>query len=182
VIKRLLICAALMLLAVLGSAMASAQALNVGVLASPSADVVNLYAAGVTWAPGATPQLAGNFIYSHQLTTTDDNGVVKGTGTYLFGDLDAIPTTTKPFSVTTNIGTGIAQRVVTIGKIPIWIPTAAGVSWKGPNIGFQWNTGAAATIALKNNLFLIPNVRALKSNVSDSGYQLQVGFDIGWGK
>jgi hypothetical protein len=182
VIKRLLICAALMLLAVLGSAMASAQALNVGVLASPSADVVNLYAAGVTWAPGATPQLSGNLMYAHELTVTDENGNVKGTGTYLFADMDAIPTSVKPFSVTTNVGTGIAQKVFTVHNVPIWIPTAAGVSWKGPNVGFQWNTGAAATIALKNNLFLIPNVRALKSNVSDSGYQLQVGFDIGWGK
>jgi hypothetical protein len=85
--------------------------------------------------------------------------------------------------VTTNIGAGIAQKVTSVGKVGIYIPTAAGISWNGTNTGWQWNGGAAAMFPLKNGYYLMPTVRFLKSSVSGgTGYQPIVGLLFGWGK
>lgn len=139
-----------------------------------SADIVNLYAAGVSYNTGATPALAGTGLYAHKITDT---------GTYAFTAIDALPNTLKPFVVTTNIGAGIAQKIVTIGKVPIYIPTAAGISFSGSNTGWQWNTGALASIKLKGNYYLMPTVRIVKSSVSNgTGYQPIVGVLFGWGQ
>jgi hypothetical protein len=68
--------------------------------------------------------------------------------------------------VNTNVGVGIAQKVATLGKIPIYMPTAAGISWNGDNTGWQWNGGVLAAIHIKNQYYLLPHVRFLKSSVS----------------
>lgn len=142
--------------------------------AAPSpADVQNLYAAGVSYSAGASPSLAGTALYAHLLTDS---------GTYAFTAVDALPNTTQPFTVTTNIGAGIAQKVVTIGKYPVFMPTAAGISWNGPSTGWQWNGGALVAIPLKSNYYLMPSVRFLKSSVSNSGYQPILGLLFAWGK
>ena len=139
-----------------------------------SADVANLYAAGVSWNSSATPAIAGTGLYARKIADT---------GTYAFTAIDAVPNTLKPFTVTTNIGAGLAQRIVTIGKVPIFIPTAAGISFNGSNTGWQWNTGAMASIKLKGNYYLLPTVRLVKSSVSNgSGYQPIVGVLFGWGQ
>ncbi len=141
---------------------------------APATGLQNLYAAGASYSINAKPGVAGTGLYAH---------LVAGTGTYAFTAVDALPNTTKPFTVTSNIGVGIAQKLTTVGKVGIYLPTAAGISWSGANTGWQWNGGAAATIPLKNGYLLMPTVRFLKSSVSGgTGYQPIFGILFGWGK
>ncbi len=144
------------------------------ITATSFADVTNLYAAGVSWNSSATPAIAGTGLYARKVTES---------GTYAFTAIDAVPNTIKPFTATTNIGAGLAQRIVTIAKVPIFIPTAAGISFSGSNTGWQWNTGALASFKLKDGYYLLPTVRLVKSSVSNgSGYQPIVGVLFGWGQ
>jgi hypothetical protein len=139
-----------------------------------STNVTNLYAAGASWNSSATPAIAGTALYAHKIADS---------GTYAFTAIDALPNTLKPFTVTTNIGAGLAQRLVTIARVPIFVPTAAGISFNGANTGWQWNTGAAAMIRFKDSYFVVPTVRFVKSSVSNgSGYQPIVGVLFGWGQ
>ncbi len=136
--------------------------------------IQNLYGAGGSYSVNASPAVAGTALYAHQVTTS---------GTYAFTVVDAVPNTLKPFTVTSNIGIGVAQQVATIGKVPVFIPTSAGVSWTGGNTGWQWNGGVMAAIHIKGNYYLLPSVRFLKSSVSNgTGYQPILGLLFGWGK
>jgi len=136
--------------------------------------LTNIYAAGASYNVGGSPAIAGTALYAH---------LVAGTGTYAFTAVDALPNTLKPFTVSTNIGVGIAQKVATLGKVPIYMPTAAGISWNGGNTGWQWNGGVLASIHVKNGYYIMPTVRFLKSSVSNgSGYQPIVGVLFGWGQ
>lgn len=133
----------------------------------------NVYAGGVSFNSSASPRIAGTGLYARLLSDS--------TGTYAFTVFDGLPTTVKPFTVTSNLGVGVAQKLFSAGKIPIFAPTSAGISWNGINTGWQWNTGAMASIRLKNNWHIYPNVRVLKSSVGNgSGYQPIVGVLIGW--
>lgn len=140
-----------------------------------TADVQNLYAAGISYNAGASSPVAGSALYAHAAT---------GSGTYVFSAVDALPATIKPFTVTTNIGAGVAQKVLTIaGKYPVFVPTSAGVSFSGTNTGWQWNAGAVVSIPIKGQYRIVPMIRFLKSSVSDgSGYQPIVGIAFGWAK
>jgi len=134
----------------------------------------NIYAAGVSFNNGATPAVAGTALYARLLSD--------GSGTYAFTVVDALPVSAKPFTVSSNIGAGIAQKIFTIGKVPIFIPTSAGVSFNGTNAGWSWTTGALASIKLKGNWRVMPNVRIIKSSISNgAGYQPVVGLMFGWG-
>lgn len=136
--------------------------------------IQNLYAAGASYNVGASPAVAGTGLYAH---------LVAGTGTYAFTAVDMLPNTAKPFTVSTNIGAGIAQQVATIAGVPIYVPTAAGISFSGPNTGWQWNVGALASFKLKGNYYLMPTVRMVKSSVSNgTGYQPIIGLLVGWGQ
>jgi hypothetical protein len=142
---------------------------------APTPPLSNIYAVGTSWSPGAQPAVAGTGLYAHIISD--------GTGTYAFTVVDALPISVKPFTVSTSIGAGIAQKVFTIGKVNFYIPTAAGISYSGTNTGWAWSTGGIAAIPLKNNVFLMPTVRVQKSSVSNgAGYQPIVGLLIGWGK
>jgi hypothetical protein len=138
------------------------------------APIQNLYAAGVSWNGAASPSVAGSGLYAHLLTG----------GTYAFTHVDAVPASVKPFTVTTNIGVGVAQKIATIGKYNVYVPTAAGVSFNGSNAGWQWNTGAGVAIPIgTKGYYLMPTVRVLESNVSGgAGVQPIVGVLFGWGK
>src|SRR3984957_17559439 len=81
----------------------------------------NIYAFGPSWNVGGSPPVAGTALYAYQLPTNSD--------TWAFTVMDILPNTLKPFTVTDNIGIGIAQKAFTIGSVPIFIPTAAGISW-----------------------------------------------------
>jgi hypothetical protein len=135
----------------------------------------NLYAAGASYNPGGSPGVAGTALYAHNLNT----GATLPT--FAFTAVDALTTSTKPFTVTTNVGIGLAQQVATLGKIPIYMPTSAGISWSGPNTGWSWTGGVLTPIKYKS-VYLIPAVRFLKSSVSNgSNYQVMASFLIGWG-
>lgn len=135
----------------------------------------NFYAAGVSYNVGASPQVAGTGLYAH-LVSAD-------LGTYAFGVIDALPVSVRPFTVTTNVGTGIAQKVFTIGKVNVYVPSAAGISFSGTNTGWAWSTGGMVAIPVKNSVRIMPMVRVLKSSISGgAGYQPIVGLLVGWGK
>lgn len=139
-------------------------------------DVANLYLAGGSYSPGASPAFAGTALYAHQINSS---------GTFAFSLIDAVPSTLRPFTVTTNIGVGVAQRVATIAGYPVFVPTAAGISYTGSNTGWAWSTGAGVPFRVKPNgqWFVMPSVRILKSSVSGgSGYQPIVGVLFGFGQ
>lgn len=164
----LLLCAGLMALP------ARAQSVTAP---SASGGVHNLYAGGASYSVGATPAVAGTAMYAHSL---DPNASL---ATYAFTVIDALPNTVKPFTVSTNIGAGVAQDIAHFGKATVWLPTSAGISWSGKNTGWQWNGGVALTIPIKPSWYIIPNIRFLKSSVSGgTGYQPIVGVLVGFGK
>lgn len=134
----------------------------------------NIYAAGVSFNQSATPQIAGTGLYARIVDAS--------TSTYAFTAIDALPASIKPFTVSTNIGAGIAQKVLTIGKAQVFIPTSAGISFNGSNTGWQWNGGALISIPLKGQFRIMPVARFLKSSVSaGSSYQPIIGVLFGWG-
>ena len=142
-----------------------------------AAPLTNLYGAGVSYNQSGTPGIAGSALYAHLVND--------GSGTYAFSVIDLLPNNSKPFTVSTNIGAGIAQKVVTIANVPIFVPTAAGIGITGSNTGWSWSTGALAVIPVKNhpNWKIMPNVRVVKSSVSGgTAYQPIVGMQFGWGK
>jgi hypothetical protein len=143
-------------------------------MSASAQDVQNIYAAGASYSVSASPAIAGTALYAHEVTDS---------GLYAFTAVDALPNTIKPFTVNTNIGVGVAQKVATLGSVPVYMPTAAGISWNGSNTGWQWNGGVLASIHLKDQYYLMPSVRFLKSSVSGgTGYQPIVGVLFGWGK
>ena len=117
----------------------------------------NFAAGGASYSPGATPAVAGTGLYARLLSST--------AGTYSFSVVDAVPASAKPFTVTTQVATGVAQKIATFGTVGIYIPAAAGVAWNGQNTGWSWSTGALASIPLKN-YHLMPNVRMVKSSTT----------------
>jgi len=135
----------------------------------------NVYAAGASFNNGATPRVAGTALYARLVND--------GSGTYAFTVVDALPNTFKPFTVTTNIGAGVVQKLFSVGKVPVFAPTSAGISFTGTNTGWAWSTGALASIRFKSNWRVMPNVRVVKSSVSNgTGYQPIVGVLFGWGQ
>jgi|ERR1039458_5724748 hypothetical protein len=130
----------------------------------------NTIAAGASYLTSGPSRLAGTGLLTFGSSTTQ-----------AFAVLDAVPTTKAPITVTSNLGLGIAQRVFGIGRVSFWIPTAAGVSWTGKSVGWAWDSGALASIQTNSSWRIMPNVRFLKSSISNSNYQLIAGVLIGWG-
>lgn len=163
-----------MILLLIGLGAMCASPVQAQTTATTATPIENFYAAGASYSVNASPGVAGTGLYAH---------LIAGTGTYAFTAVDALPNTLKPFTVTSNIGAGIAQKLTSFGKIGIYVPTSAGISWSGTNTGWQWNGGGAAIIPLKKSYFLMPTVRFLKSSVSGgTGYQPIIGVLFGWGQ
>lgn len=131
----------------------------------------NIYAAGVSYNNAASPVIAGTALYAHKMNEA---------GTYAFSVFDALPSNTRPFTVQTAVSAGVAQKVFSIGKIPIFAPTAAGVSFTGQNTGWAWSTGALASISVKGKYRIMPGVRVIKSSVGGAGYQPIVSVLFGF--
>jgi hypothetical protein len=149
-------------------------ALFISLAAQAQAPVQNLYAIGGSYNINARPSVAGTALYAHY---------VAGPGTYAFAAIDALPGTIKPFAVTSNVGAGVAQKLFSVGRVGLYLPTAAGISWTGANTGWQWSGGAAVTVRLKGSFGVMPTVRFLKSSVSGgSGYQPVIGLLFSFGK
>lgn len=143
-------------------------------LAQTQPPIRNLYATGVSYNFNAQPNIAGTALYAHYIASP---------GTYGFTVIDVLPNTVKPFTVTSNIGAGLAQKMFSVGRASLFMPTTAGISWSGSNTGWQWTGGAAVSISIKSNFYLIPTARFLKSSISDgSGYQPIFGVEFGFGK
>ena len=133
----------------------------------------NIYAAGASWNQNASPQIAGSALYARAVSDS----------TYAFTVVDVLPTTMKPITVTTQFGAGVAQKVLTINSVRIYVPTSAGVSYNGQNTGWAWSTGGMAVATVSGNWRIMPNVRVVKSSVSNgTGYQLIAGVMFGWGQ
>lgn len=141
-------------------------------LLASAQDYSNFTAYGLSYSPGASPAIAGTGLYAHR---------VAGDGTYVFTVVDALPLSVKPFSVSTQFGGGISQKVLTIAGANIYIPTSAGISYKGNNTGWAWTTGALIAIKISPRWRLAPSVRLMKSSVGDyAGYQVIGGVLVGW--
>lgn len=137
----------------------------------PPADGNNIYAIGMNYSVNASPGIAGSLLYARR--------AIESTDTWAFTNADFLPNTIKPFTVTNNIGAGLAQKVFSFGNVPVYCITGAGVSWTGSNTGFQYNGGCMATIKYKSIMFM-PAGRFLKSSVSNgTGYQPIVGLYVG---
>ena len=134
--------------------------------------IQNLFAGGASYNFNSQQNIAATFLYGHLVTSP---------GTYFFSVVDVVPTTKTPITATTNIGAGLAQKMFTFGKVSLVLPTTAGVSWNGANVGWQWTGGLALPISLGHNLYLVPTVRYLQSTVSNVS-QPVVGIDFGFGK
>ena len=147
-------------------------ALAIGAAAQTLPD--NVYASGLSFNSSASARFAGTGLYARKVSD--------GSGTYFFTAVDALPASVRPFTVSTNFGAGVAQKLpFTLGKIPFYAPVGAGFSYNGTNKGWEWNGGILASIRLKGNWHLYPNARFLKSSISaGSGYQPIVGVLIGW--
>ena len=167
--KRIVLLIALMLAASIALAQNGTQPVTL----VPVVPLQNLYALGGSYNIRAVPSVAGTGLYAHFVTG----------GTYAFTVVDALPNTVKPFTVTSNIGLGVAQRLFAVRGVGVYLPTAAGISWSGANTGWQWNGGAAVMVPLKNNCYLMPTARFVKSSVSSgTGYQPILGVLFAWGK
>lgn len=138
---------------------------------SALAQDTNIYAAGVSYNNAASPVIAGTALYAHKIADA---------GTYAFTVFDALPTNTKPFTVQSSVGGGFAQKVFSIGNVPIFVPTSAGASFTGQNTGWAWSTGALASITVKGKYRIMPGVRVIKSSVGGSGYQPIVSVLFGF--
>jgi hypothetical protein len=82
----------------------------------------NIYAAGVSYNQGSSPQIAGTALWAH---------AVSDSGTYAFTVVDILPLGYHPFVVTTNVGVGVAQKIVTCtgststAQAPLAFPSTA---------------------------------------------------------
>jgi hypothetical protein len=135
----------------------------------------NIYAAGVSVNPGQNPSVAGTLIWAHALNAS---------GTYAGTIVDILPQTIKPIVVNTNIGVFAAQKIATIGTIPVYGTGSTGISLTGTNTGWSYSAGGAAMFKLPNpNFYMMATVRVSKSTVSGStGYQLIPGVEFAWGQ
>jgi hypothetical protein len=140
----------------------------------------NLYAAGASYNNGATQPIAGTALYA-RLTSSD-------AGTYAFTALDILPISKKPFTVSTNISAGVAQKVFSFNGVNFFTPVSAGLTVTGSNTGWNWTSGVLADYNIKKagkatQYHILPNVRWIKSSVSNgSDYQLIAGVLFGWGQ
>lgn len=128
-------------------------------------------AVGLSYNQGAKPAMAATGLLA----------IPAGKDTYWYTMLDALPSTTKPFTVTNQFSTGLARRIATVGNTSVFMPTTAGVAWNGTNTGWSWSTGLVA-VRPWHGVYLMPNVRMIKSSVNEhTNYQVVGGVMVGFG-
>jgi len=132
----------------------------------------NFVAAGASWNQYASPQIAGSLLYAKRLGADDS--------TYSFNYVDLISKNTEQFSTATSITAGIAQKLLVLGKAKVYGTTGVGIMAGGENIGYSWTAGGAVAIPLGKGFQVLPNVRVIKSSLTD--FQAIYGLMIGWGK
>ena len=169
---------------VLAIASVLAMAISVSAQAVPAAPTptlpTNVYALGVSYNNGASPAVAGTAVYSRLANASS--------GTYGFTVIDILPVTLKPAVVTTNIGVGVSQKVLTIAGLNVFIPVSTGLTVTGTNTGWNWTGGGLVDYTIKKagvptNYHVEPNVRFVKSTVNGgTGYQLIGGLLFAFGQ
>ena len=137
------------------------------------------YGFGVSYNNGAKPSLAGTLTYSHLLLSSDTACTNLVTLCYGYTVLDILPLSFNPSVVTTNIGVGVAQKALTIGKVNFFIPASVGPTITGTNVGWNWSGGGLADIPIEKaggptHWHVQPNIRFVNANVNGvtNGYQL----------
>ena len=175
--KHLVVFAAFVALALSLPPVAQAQALP----PAPTPNLpTNMYAFGLSYNNGAKPSIAGTASYSRLVSAS--------LGTYAFTILDILPVSFSPSVVTTNLGVGVAQKVLTINGVNFFIPVSTGLTVTGPNTGWNWTGGGLADYNVKKagvptNWHIQPNVRFVRASVNNvAQYQLIFGGQLAWGQ
>lgn len=132
----------------------------------------NFAAIGASWNQYADPSVAGNLLYAQRLGADDS--------TYNFNFVDLVSKSEEEFSVSTSVTFGIAQKALTFGRAKVYVTTGVGFLAGDENLGYSWTGGGAVAIPLGHGFQFLPNVRFLKSSLTD--FQGVFGFMIGWGK
>jgi hypothetical protein len=153
----------------------------------------NVYGLGPSWNNGATPAVDGNAFYCHlALTnTTSSTTTVAGTTettypTFACTTIDVLPIAIKPFTVSTNVSVGTAQKVLSLGGFDFMTLVTAGVTATGTSTGWNWTGGMLADYRIKKAGLPTPwgiyaDVRWIKSSVSNgAGYQLIPGGGVAY--
>lgn len=138
----------------------------------PAAPAMNFGAAGVSYSPGAEPAIAGTAAYARRL----------GPSTFSFTLMDALPMREVPGAITTQVGTGVVQRVASVGNLDFYIPVVTGISWSGTNSRWSWSGGAMVAFKIpKLGMYAYPNVRWSRIDVAPgvAGYQATYGVLFG---
>jgi hypothetical protein len=136
-------------------------------LAACAQNADNIYAAGISYNQGSSPQIAGTALWAH---------AVSDSGTYAFTVVDILPLGYHPFAVTTNVGVGVAQKLFVVHGLNVYGSGSAGLSVNGANTGWAWTSGALMDVPVKGKYHLMPNVRLLKSSIGNgAGYQPIIG-------
>lgn len=157
---------AMLALSVAASAQTEAPAATV------SQSIANIYLAGVSANPSADQKISGTTIWGHAVT---------GSGTFAYTVADFLPGDNH--TVTTNIATGVAQKLATIDGHDVFGTGAIGPSFSSNAVGYSWNSGVLVPLQVKPHWFVAPTLRFLKSSVSGgAGYQVIAGVTAGWGQ
>lgn len=132
----------------------------------------NYLAVGASYQPGGSPAWAASALYARQANSA---------GTHAYAMYDSLPLSTKPVQFENNVGVGVAQRMLQINSVSFYVPAAAGPSWTGTNIGWQWTTGVLAVKPLKESWSFATGLRMVKSSVNaNAGYGVIGSLMIGW--
>lgn len=129
----------------------------------------NIYAFGATYNPNGSPVISGTGLYGRLVDTK---------GTYAITGIDVVPTTTAPYTVTTNPFAGVAQQFYNNGTWKIFVTPAAGLSYSGTNTGYSYAIGGLLIHDLSPNYAIGFGGRLFKSNISNSGYQPAVSVEF----
>ena len=141
-------------------------------LISPAQAQSNVVGFGAAGSFNATPPIAGLGFYAKQIA---------GTQTYSATMCQVLPNNTKPLTVTTNCGTGIAQQApFSIHGVTPYFILNGGIQWQGSNVGFQYSGLAILPIPLKKTgWYLGPYGGWNKGSVANgTGYQPSGGLTL----
>jgi len=131
----------------------------------------NFAALGGSFNQYADPSIAGNLLYAQRLGADDS--------TYNFNFVDIVSKQEDTFKVATSVTFGLAQKMLTFGRAKVYVTTGVGFLAGDENLGYSWTGGGAVAIPLGKGFQFVPNVRFLKSSLTD--FQPIFGLMLGWG-
>jgi len=132
----------------------------------------NFVAAGMSFNQHAEPNIAGNLLYAHKM---NEEGSL-----YSFNFIDLVSKDKDKFIVGTSITAGIAKKLVEFGRAKVFGTTGVGILAGGENVGYSWTSGGAVVIPLGKGWQALPNIRIIKSSLTE--FEGIYSFMLGWGK